>query len=479
MSAGGISYDCLSTSRKVTLPSVESWGTNMNIIKDPTKGVYTRRIDKVGDTQDILLAQEDSGDRIAEYINVYARGVNPMVSVSYDNYGKNGGTFAKQNVKLPYKPEVFYPPVFTQENITPLSRLPRNWTYALTNPEMPGIIQEMKCPSGKSAIQTMNPQFATITNPQYQKELPHDANEYAQPQVHDSIMHCDVNAPHSQSTQGSHMDVMESNNAKVNQNKLIYEAFTNKKSNVKKYNTGLKKTKTGTLRKEVPRYKGGGGEFTISNLSEISDFIKGRHIYFRKDAYDDDKIDELREMIKTYGEVIRKLKILSKLANNEISLYISRIKEIEKHSENTQIKIRTTQDNQASIQKEKEELEEQYKNYIKKVKEEFENSEISAKDNKQSGIVTAFRSKNQNKKIISENNMSQKLMAYLEDFLISIDNLNAASAVGTLEFLDKMAKLNTVSTICNFNNDKINQEELRKKIGYDLKDLYSSNESND
>jgi hypothetical protein len=235
MSAGGISYDCLSTSRKVTLPSVESWGTNMNIIKDPTKGVYTRRIDKVGDTQDILLAQEDSGDRIAEYINVYARGVNPMVSVSYDNYGKNGGTFAKQNVKLPYKPEVFYPPVLTQENLTPLSRLPRNWTYALTNPEMPGIIQEMKCPSGKSAIQTINPQFATITNPQYQKELPHDANEHAQPQVHDSIMHCDVNAPHSQSTQGSHMDVMESNNAKVNQNKLIYEAFTNKKSNVKKY----------------------------------------------------------------------------------------------------------------------------------------------------------------------------------------------------------------------------------------------------
>ena len=235
MSAGGISYDCLSTSRKVTLPSVESWGTNMNIIKDPTKGVYTRRIDKVGDTQDILLAQEDSGDRIAEYINVYARGVNPMVSVSYDNYGKNGGTFAKQNVKLPYKPEVFYPPVFTQENITPLSRLPRNWTYALTNPEMPGIIQEMKCPSGKSAIQTINPQFSTDTNPQYQKELPHDANDYSKPQVHDSIMHCDVNAPQSQSSHGSHLDVMESNNAKINQNKLIYEAFTNKKSNVKKY----------------------------------------------------------------------------------------------------------------------------------------------------------------------------------------------------------------------------------------------------
>ena len=235
MSAGGISYDCLTTSRKATLPSVDTWGTNMNIMKDPTKGVYTRRIDKVGDTQDILLAQEDSGDRIAEYINVYARGVNPMVSVSYDNYGKNGGTFSRQNVKLPYKPEVFYPPVFTQENLTPLSRLPRNWTYALTNPEMPGIIQEMKCPAGKSAIQTLHPQFSTNTNPQYQKELPHDANEYAQPQVHDSIMHCYIEAPQSQTSQGNPLDLMETNNAKINQNKVIYEAFTNKKSNVKKY----------------------------------------------------------------------------------------------------------------------------------------------------------------------------------------------------------------------------------------------------
>ena len=43
MSAGGISYDCLTTSRKVTLPSVESWGTNMNIVKDPNKGIFTKK----------------------------------------------------------------------------------------------------------------------------------------------------------------------------------------------------------------------------------------------------------------------------------------------------------------------------------------------------------------------------------------------------------------------------------------------------
>ena len=76
MSSGGISYDCLTTSRKATLPSVESWGTNMNILKILTK-VFLRRKDRVGDTQEVLLAQDASGDRIAECINVYARGVNP------------------------------------------------------------------------------------------------------------------------------------------------------------------------------------------------------------------------------------------------------------------------------------------------------------------------------------------------------------------------------------------------------------------
>ena len=27
---------------KVTLPSVDTWGTNMNILKDPPKSVFTR-----------------------------------------------------------------------------------------------------------------------------------------------------------------------------------------------------------------------------------------------------------------------------------------------------------------------------------------------------------------------------------------------------------------------------------------------------
>jgi hypothetical protein len=85
------SYSGVINYGKVTLPSVESWGSNNNILRDPPKSITTRRIDKVSDTyltdQDI----QDSNDRIAESINVYPRGVNVMVGVSFDNHGSNGG----------------------------------------------------------------------------------------------------------------------------------------------------------------------------------------------------------------------------------------------------------------------------------------------------------------------------------------------------------------------------------------------------
>ena len=172
MSAGGLSYDLLTTSRKATLPSVEMWNTNMNILKDPTAGKYTRRIDKVGDTQSILLAQDQSGDRIAEMINVYARGVNPMVSVSYDNYGNNGGAkgdMRNKGVKLLYRPEVFRPPIIRPEDLMPLSRQPRNWFYALTNPELPNIIHQMSCNETKSS--TIADPLRAIAPPSYQQTI--------------------------------------------------------------------------------------------------------------------------------------------------------------------------------------------------------------------------------------------------------------------------------------------------------------------
>lgn len=161
MSAGGLSYSGLQTKRRVTLPSVDMWGTSMNILKDPNVGVFTRRKDKVGDTQNILMEQDDSGDRAAEYIRVYARGVNPMVSVSYDNSGNNGGQAMSgagclggngalasvygQQSRLPYQLETFRPPILRQEDLMPLSRLPRVWYHAETNPQFPDFLQSREC----------------------------------------------------------------------------------------------------------------------------------------------------------------------------------------------------------------------------------------------------------------------------------------------------------------------------------------------
>jgi hypothetical protein len=151
MAAGGLSYSGLTNYGRVTLPSVEGWGTNMNILRDPPKSIMTRRIDKVGDTSAITQMIDESGDRVCEAIQVFERGVNPCVGVSYNNYGNNGGggqsgqlTGLSQPIagtgrqaKLPYRimrDGAFRPPVRTQEDLLPLSRLPRAWTSAYTQP---------------------------------------------------------------------------------------------------------------------------------------------------------------------------------------------------------------------------------------------------------------------------------------------------------------------------------------------------------
>ena len=148
MSAGGISYSGLVNHGKITLPSVDTWGSNMNILRDPPKSVFTRKIDKVGETSSITQAVDESGNRSCEAINVYARGINPFVSVSYSNHGNNGGqrsggitnaiSSCNQAASLPYtvmRDGAFRPPVLRQEQLLPLSRLPRNITSATTTPE--------------------------------------------------------------------------------------------------------------------------------------------------------------------------------------------------------------------------------------------------------------------------------------------------------------------------------------------------------
>jgi hypothetical protein len=144
-----LSYSSITNYGKVTLPSVESWNTNNNIIKEPPKSITTRKIDKVGQNSSIVDMADESGSRISEMINLYARGVNPMVSVRYTN--DNGGVQAK----LPYtimKDGVFRPPTLSQENLLPLSRMPRVWTHASSNPGLADFTRKLECP--KSAEKT-------------------------------------------------------------------------------------------------------------------------------------------------------------------------------------------------------------------------------------------------------------------------------------------------------------------------------------
>ena len=63
-----ISYSGLVSYGKATLPSVDSWYTDFNILRDPPKGITTRRIDKVGQTSSITEEIDESGNRMSKKI---------------------------------------------------------------------------------------------------------------------------------------------------------------------------------------------------------------------------------------------------------------------------------------------------------------------------------------------------------------------------------------------------------------------------
>jgi hypothetical protein len=154
-----------SKNEHVTLPSVESWGTNNNILRDPPKSITTRRIDKVFQNTDITNLVDDSGDRICDGINVYARGVNPFVSVSYDNNSNNAGisgnatSFSNRvQARLPYpafEGGAFRPPILTQRDLLPLSRLPRAWFGTMSTPGFIDFSKTQQKPNDYRAIKDM------------------------------------------------------------------------------------------------------------------------------------------------------------------------------------------------------------------------------------------------------------------------------------------------------------------------------------
>ncbi len=173
-----------------TLPSVEGAFGSMNIIKDPPKSFFTKRRDKVSDTQEITnMIGEFSGDRICEMIKVYPRGINPMVSVSYSNYGTNGGQYRGVTnagkwghnkssndgrsayigqAKLPIPlidNGAFRPPVLTQYDLLPLSRLPRSNTKAWTHPGFVSYAEKVECPTADKIRQIEQDNIHYKVNP--------------------------------------------------------------------------------------------------------------------------------------------------------------------------------------------------------------------------------------------------------------------------------------------------------------------------
>ena len=153
-----LSYSAITNHGKVTLGSVESWGQNMSILKDPPKSLYTRRVDRVGQTSNITASIDEGTDRACEAILQYARGVNPMVSVSYNNsrsMNGNGGSAGNAQAFLPYRVNregAFRPPIQTEYNLKPLSRMPRVWTSSFSNPAFPDFAR--KITNGGNAEQT-------------------------------------------------------------------------------------------------------------------------------------------------------------------------------------------------------------------------------------------------------------------------------------------------------------------------------------
>jgi len=211
------------------------WGTNMNILKDPPKGIHTRRIDKVGQSQTVLLAQDESGDRIGEYVQPYARGVNPMVAVSFDNYSNNGGRGSPfQNTKavsLPYKVQTVRPPIQRQEDLLPLSRLPRTWFYSYSNPSFPDVVQATQCNETRRTVhdEILHPQATSTKTVNAVGNVPRDA---ASRTIHQAIPHMqtDTNLSLPQQTYMSDHYDTGAEKRSINPDKTSVVAITNKTS---------------------------------------------------------------------------------------------------------------------------------------------------------------------------------------------------------------------------------------------------------
>ena len=81
--------------------------------------------------------------------------------------------------------------------------------------------------------------------------------------------------------------------------------------------------------------------------------------------------------------------------------------------------------------------------------------------------------------IIEMNNNKPLHMSVIEEFIDMINNSNAISSLGTLEFLDQLAKFNSVSNVCRNNTEDLNKqpdilEEFIKDETNEMYEIYSN-----
>lgn len=265
-----INYNAIIGKRaKVTLPSVESWSTDMNILRDPPKAIFTKRREKVSDTSQITTEIDESGNRACENILVFARGVNPSVSVSYDNFGNNGGQNSaftpggQRQAKLPYtiiKDGAFRPPVIMPEEAYALSRQPRPWTSSFaskgfadfsrklrdcgtdqnTRQVKPSTLHAFIRPNPTAIVETpINEPYETryaiqpsITNDVSSRAQGYEVSDYITTDPSTSILETPLHADaRTNPSENRYVNESEFDTTKYIQSSLIHEANTNPSTN--------------------------------------------------------------------------------------------------------------------------------------------------------------------------------------------------------------------------------------------------------
>jgi hypothetical protein len=189
----------------MTLPSVESWNTNMNLLRDPPRSITTRRIDKTLQTSDMNEMIDASTDRACESIRVYARGVNPMQSVSYDNNSNNAGVsgnmiqaIPRKSAMLPYRTMIdgaIRMPIIDRRELTAKSKLNRVWTQqVMTKPSFIDYSKSKQCPTKFRVIKDLLTSFDVKPNKSAKLEQPLKENFKMEGSINDKHINIEANA---------------------------------------------------------------------------------------------------------------------------------------------------------------------------------------------------------------------------------------------------------------------------------------------